>query len=92
MSPFQDVDECAAYLKISPQTLYKWAHLGKIPYRKHLGRLVFHMDEIDKWSAAQARPVRTSSQTRFESARERLRSLKTEHTPAVLPNSQKGAG
>ncbi|HLE17578.1 MAG TPA: helix-turn-helix domain-containing protein [Syntrophales bacterium] len=43
------VDECAVYLRVKPQWLYKRTQLKEIPYVK-LGRFVmFKKIEVDQW-------------------------------------------
>ena len=42
-------DECAAYVKLKPQTIREYVHQGKIPYYKVGNRLRFNRTEIDKW-------------------------------------------
>ncbi len=46
---FIGVEELAAYLDISVNTVYSWAYQRKIPYHK-IGRLVkFDLIKINKW-------------------------------------------
>ncbi len=94
VSPFMNVGECAIYLRpkkpMNVQTLYRWAKNGKIPSRKHGGSVVFHQGDIDNWSASKVVAPANPSPTRFEQARMRVRSLKTEHTVKRRPRSQKG--
>ncbi|MGZ3686651.1 MAG: helix-turn-helix domain-containing protein [Bdellovibrionota bacterium] len=96
VSPFMTVEECAQYLRMtkpgSTQTLYRWARSGKIPARKHNGKVAFHQGDIDHWSASKTLANKAPSLTPFEQARMRLRSLKTEHTVKSLPRIQKGTG
>lgn len=90
---YLDVKEAAQYMRVSVMTLYKKASAGLVPCRKHFGRLVFVQAELDKWSAEQAAkraaPV-AIFQSRFQSDRDRLRSLKTKSTQS-MPEAQKGA-
>lgn len=45
------VQECSAYLRIKPSTLYAWASLGKIPCVRLNGLVRFLKEEIDAWVA-----------------------------------------
>jgi excisionase family DNA binding protein len=51
-SPFLTVDEASEYLGLSRSTLdhYRWAGGGP-NYRKHGGRVFYHIDDLDAWSA-----------------------------------------
>jgi len=61
-SPFLNVDEAAAYLRISLRALENFRGNGEGPaYRKHGGRVVYHLHDLDRWSARR----------RFRSASER---------------------
>lgn len=84
VSPFMTVEECAAYLRVNRQTLYRWAQCGRIPARKANGKVLFHQGDIDAWTAAKASEKKTTVLSPFEQARMRLRSLKTEHTGLSL--------
>lgn len=79
-SPFMDVEQCAAYIGAAVQTVYRWHSQGRIPGRKLNGLLRFDRREIDAWSREREESVKNRSPSRFQAARERLRSLKTEHT------------
>lgn len=97
MSPFMKKEECAAYLKtVKPRTLVKWAWLGKIPARKHGSEWVFLRPEIEAWSAARANGKRRGadpSPSRFQAARLRLRSLKTQyHDAEPVPTQENRTG
>lgn len=50
-SPFVTVEEAAEYLKLTRSTLdnFRWAGGGP-KYRKHGGRVLYHRDELDRWS------------------------------------------
>ncbi len=51
-SPFLTVDEAAAYLRLTARALENFRQVGGGPlYRKHGGRVVYHRDELDEWSA-----------------------------------------
>lgn len=77
-----DIEECAEHIKIKVSTIYKWSCAGTIPKRYHGGKLVFHRGDIDAWSAARVKRTRKApSQSKFQSARQRVRSLTTEYTP-----------
>lgn len=96
ISPFMTIEECAAYLRMtkpkSIQTLYRWARTGKIPARKHNGKITFHQEDIDEWSASKIITPNAPSLSPFEQARVRVRSLKIEHTVKRLPRVLKGTG
>lgn len=52
-SPFLSVTEAARYLKLSRSTLDNFRSAGGGPkYRKHGGRVLYHRDEIERWSRA----------------------------------------
>lgn len=89
-SPFMTAAECADYLRMNAQTLYRWAQRGKIPARKLGGKVLFHQGDVDAWSASQVAAKKSVALSPFEQARLRLRSLKTEHTGLSL--IQKGKG
>lgn len=51
LSPFLTVDEAAAYLRLKKHTLANMRWQGTGPrFRKHGGRIVYHRDELNKWS------------------------------------------
>ncbi|PQA89243.1 helix-turn-helix domain-containing protein [Hyphococcus luteus] len=51
-SPFLTVDETAAYLRLTTRALENFRQSGGGPiYRKHGGRVVYHKDDLDEWSA-----------------------------------------
>lgn len=52
---FLTVSEAASFLRIAQQTLYRWRHESRIPYRKHGGKLVFYKPDLIEWSKAQER-------------------------------------
>ncbi len=43
------IDEVAAYLKLKPQTIYKWAQKGKIPGAKFGKEWRFRRSTIEDW-------------------------------------------
>jgi excisionase family DNA binding protein len=48
-SPWMDVDQCAKYLGLSRETIYRHIYSGKIPVNR-IGKLYrFHREEIDIW-------------------------------------------
>lgn len=91
-SPFMTVQECAAYIRVSEKTLYRWANTAVIPSRKHGGKVLFHKDEIDRWSAGRQCSPKVTSISRFQSARNRLGSLTTEFTNTRPLHREEGAG
>lgn len=52
--PVMDIHECAEYLGISPDTLYKYAAEGFIPAFKLGNRWRFYKARIDKWMDAKS--------------------------------------
>lgn len=51
-SPFFSADEAAIYLRISLRALENFRATGEGPaYRKHGGRIVYHIHDLDRWSA-----------------------------------------
>lgn len=79
VSPYMTVEECANYIKAAPATVYKWSHKKRIPSRKHNGKLMFHREEIDAWSAGKARPVMDAVRpSKFQEVRARLMAKRTE--------------
>ena len=60
-SPFVFAAEAARYLRLSVRALENFRATGEgPPYRKHGGRVVYHRDDLDLWSAR--RRYRSSSQ------------------------------
>lgn len=52
-SPFLTVKEAAEYLRVRPKTISDWIyrrHETRIPVRWHGARVVFHKDDLMKWS------------------------------------------
>lgn len=90
-SPFMDLKQAAVYLCLARSTVSGMVQNKVIPHRKHGGKLVFHKGELDAWSEARARRPETPSISRFQSVRERLRSLTIQDT-AILSIPQKGVG
>ncbi len=43
------IEEVAAYLKLKPQTIYRWAHTGKIPGAKLGKEWRFRRSSIEAW-------------------------------------------
>lgn len=55
-SPFLDTAEAAAYLRLKKRTLDNMRWLGTGPsYRKHGGRICYHIDDLEAWSKARMR-------------------------------------
>ena len=57
------IENVAAYLKLKPQTIYKWAQTGKIPGAKFGKEWRFRRSAIERWIDRQI-----SSQTRTSPA------------------------
>lgn len=52
-SPFLTTNEASGFLRLKPKTLINRRALGLGPrYRKHGGRVVYHMDNLINWSRA----------------------------------------
>lgn len=47
------VEEVAAYLRLQPQTIYKWAHEKRIPAAKLGKEWRFRKSILDRWLDAQ---------------------------------------
>ncbi|HVR73395.1 MAG TPA: helix-turn-helix domain-containing protein [Planctomycetota bacterium] len=43
------MDELARYLKLKPQTIYKWLQMGKIPGAKFGKEWRFRRSDIERW-------------------------------------------
>ncbi len=88
------VEHVAEYLQSSPGMVYKRVHFGQLPYLKVGASLRFRKSEIDE--CLNARRVVTTEQpqfqTRFQGARERLRSLTTEKTDSSPTRAKRGRG
>jgi excisionase family DNA binding protein len=89
VSPYWDVHQAAAYLRLKPSTVYQHASKGIIPARKHGSKLVFLKEELDGYSEKRRKVPSAAPQSKFEAVRARLRSLKTEHTADAPPRSGK---
>lgn len=51
-TPYLSAEEAAAYLRISVRALEHFRSDGGGPaYRKHGGRIVYHIDDLKRWSA-----------------------------------------
>ncbi len=54
--PFLEEDEAAAYLLVQVKTLQGWRVKGGGPaYRKHGGRIAYHIDDLDAFSVSTRR-------------------------------------
>ncbi len=54
-SPYVNVEEAAAYLRLKRRTLDNMRWIGGGPkYRKHGGRVFYHRDELKAWSESRA--------------------------------------
>jgi excisionase family DNA binding protein len=55
-SPYFDTDEAALYLRIERRTLENMRWRGEGPrYRKHGGRVRYHVADLDSWSESRGR-------------------------------------
>lgn len=88
MSPYRTIVEAAQHLKVGRSTMYRLKR--EIPFRDHGGRIVFHVDDLDTWSASKIKLPKPIALSKFQLARERVRSLKTE--VIAHPTPQKGVG
>ncbi|MFZ5619312.1 MAG: helix-turn-helix domain-containing protein [Pseudomonadota bacterium] len=51
-SPYINADEAAVYLRISLRALENFRTTADGPaYRKHGGRVLYHIHDLDRWSA-----------------------------------------
>jgi excisionase family DNA binding protein len=48
-SPYMTVAEAAEYLRWPKKRLYKLTGAGAIPHRKHDGRILFRVEELEAW-------------------------------------------
>jgi DNA-binding transcriptional MerR regulator len=50
-SPFMTIDETAELLRVHRRTLdnHRWKQTGP-PYRRHGGRILYHREEVLRWS------------------------------------------
>ena len=59
-SPYLNGEEAAIYLRVSIRALEHFRQDGGGPaYRKHGGKIVYHINDLDRWSAR--RRYRTTS-------------------------------
>jgi excisionase family DNA binding protein len=49
LKKYLTIFECAEYLKRSPGSIRNLVMQRRIPYRKPAGRLLFDLEEIDRW-------------------------------------------
>ena len=55
-TPFLDTEEAADYLRLKKRTLDNMRWLGTGPrYRKHGGRIRYHIEDLQAWSSCQQR-------------------------------------
>ena len=54
-SEIMTLEEVAAYLRLTPQTIYKWAQEGKIPAAKLGKEWRFRRSILDRWVDEQMR-------------------------------------
>jgi len=55
MATLWRVEEAAKYLGIRPKTLYEWVRTDRVPYRKIGFNVRFDPEELERWTAEQAR-------------------------------------
>ena len=54
-SPYLTTKEAADFLRLKPRTLENMRWVGGGPqYHKHGGRVLYHIDELRRWSEARA--------------------------------------
>lgn len=51
-SPFLTPKETADYLRVAVSTIYDWRRLGKLPGRKHGGKLLFDRHVVETFGKA----------------------------------------
>jgi hypothetical protein len=55
-SPYLNTAQAGLYMRLSGRTLETMrSNGGGPPYREHGGRICYHIDELDAWSAARRR-------------------------------------
>lgn len=55
-SPYLDRKQAATYLGLAVKTLEKWAVTGGGPrFRRHGRRVLYHRDDLERWSEERAR-------------------------------------
>lgn len=55
-SPFLNTEEAASFLRIDKRTLVNWRSRGGGPtFRKHGGRVFYHIRDLDDWSTTRSR-------------------------------------
>lgn len=57
LEPLKSVEEIAAYLKITPRTVYRLITEGDMPHRRIGGSYRFDMTEIEEWSKKPKMPA-----------------------------------
>lgn len=88
MSPYMTIEEAAHYFNCSYQTVYRRVKAQKIPAR-YVGGWRLDRQAVEVYDESGHRPrAKVTSISKFQSARLRLRSLKTEFTESP----QTGAG
>ncbi|MBY0315648.1 MAG: helix-turn-helix domain-containing protein [Bdellovibrionales bacterium] len=48
-NPIMTVKEAAAFLRVSPKTIYKYQQLGLLPGKTRGGIIRFHRSDLDKF-------------------------------------------
>lgn len=85
-SPFVNKKQAAQWLNISRAQIDRVAKAGKLDVRDHGGKKVILFESLVKFSESSALN-KESSQSKFEGARVRLRSLKTGNASTTLSSS-----
>lgn len=79
-TPFRTIAQAAAWSLASKSAIYRDIRSGKLRARKHGGKTVIHVKDLEAWSQGGEIVPRVQSISAFQRARERVRSLKTRHT------------
>jgi len=58
MSGWVGVEEIATHIGASPHTIRKWCQKGVIPHGRACLRLVFDVEEVDRWLRQRGSPGR----------------------------------
>ena len=66
-SPYLNTAQAAHYVRLSNRTLETLRTIGGGPaYRKHAGRICYHIDDLDAWSAAHRHHSTTEEKQQLE--------------------------
>jgi excisionase family DNA binding protein len=49
MKKYLNFNDTCDYLGVNKHTLYNWTHLNKIPHKKINRKLLFSVEELERW-------------------------------------------